>query len=383
MDLQTIFRRILSRSNIIQKQVRLKDGTLLGVVAHTDNVSWAVFRQAEGPASLGLPVCSPGFNALTLEEKTYANTLLDSVTHSRSNISSTPMSSRHTEALTTQSNDKNKTNSVSKKESKFKLIKNLKTDTYADLTVHVVKTWYQDNRVHLYVTDYTTNKSLFDYQDKSDDENGGTAGDELGYLTRITREKRSWSGPKGRMTLQVTLWDPHASYARDNVSEDTYVALSNVRVKLDKMNGMMEGVIHTDQMYPNKVNIRVIEPDSGDFIFTELKDRKREYWRQNKKNKRKLAEDFGEDGGVKKNAKKRRKEQQRLKKQQEHQQQQQQQKPPPRKEEGQTEIPVTMHRSHIPNPYSMCFLPLTPTLAPTCSIALLPNFLITNIACTK
>ena len=63
------------------------------------------------------------------------------------------------------------------------------------------------------------------------------------------------------MTLQVTLWDPHSSYARENVYEDTYAALSNVRVKLDKMNGAMEGVLHTDQMYPEKVSIRALEGD--------------------------------------------------------------------------------------------------------------------------
>jgi protection of telomeres protein 1 len=238
---------------------------------------------------------------------------------------------------------------VIKKRDRFSLIKNLSMDTFVDLTVHVVKTWYQDDRVHLYVTDYTVNKSLFDYQEKSnDDEEGGTFGDEFGFMTRNTREKRTWQGPMGRMTVQITLWDPHSTYAREHVHEDSYVALSNVRVKTDKMNGIMEGVIHTDKMYPHKLGIRLLEDDDEDSQFDELKNRKREYWRQNKMNKRKVTEDFGENDGPRKNAKKRRKE--RLKTQQEQRQKQQQQQ---RKEEGQTEIPVTMLPTKGPNPHSM------------------------------
>lgn len=229
-------------------------------------------------------------------------------------------------------------------------------DTFVDLTVHVVKTWYQDDRVHLYVTDYTVNKSLFEYRDKSDDEDDGEGegesifGDRFGFTTRDAHEKRAWQGPMGRMTLQITLWEPHSTFARENVSEGAYVALSNVHVKADKMNGIIEGAIHTDKWYPKKVGIRILEDDHEDSRFLDLQNRKRDYWHRNKMNKRKAAEDFGESGNSKKNAKKRRKEQQRLKRQQEQQQQKQQQL---RKEEGQTEIPNTMLRANRPNPHSM------------------------------
>jgi hypothetical protein len=214
--------------------------------------------------------------------------------------------------------------------------------------------YYQDDRVHLYVTDYTVNKSLFDYGDKSDEENEGGADDTFGFLTRPTREKRAWQGPRGRMTLQVTLWDPHSYHARENVTEDAYILLRNVHVKADRTNGLLEGVMHTDKKYPEKVDVRVIEEDhQNDPRLVELMTRKREYWKQNITKKRKLAEDFGDgdDSKPKKNSKQRRKELQRQKKQQEQRKQQQQTKSQQR-EEGQTEIPSTMHKSNRPNPYS-------------------------------
>ncbi|EED12893.1 telomere-binding alpha subunit central domain protein [Talaromyces stipitatus ATCC 10500] len=333
-------------------RVRPFHGPLHGVVGNTDNVSWAIFRQPDGPESLGMPVCSPGSKALTVEEQTYAHTLLEAAIYSRSTVSATPSSRRkgHAESSSTPSESVRQATAKPKKKDRFSLVKDLSVNTFADLAVHVVKMWYQDDRVHLYVTDYTVNKSLFDYGDKSD-EDEGAADDGLGFLTRPTREKRAWQGPKGRMTLQVTLWDPHSYYARENVHEDGYILLRNVHVKADKMNGLLEGVMHTDHKYPEKVDVRVLEDNQQDDPrIVELKTRKREYWKQNRTNKRELAEDFGDgdEGGSKKNAKKRRKDQQRQKRQQE---QRKQQNKPPQREEGQTEIPGTVNKSNRPNPH--------------------------------
>lgn len=327
-------------------------------MGNTDNVSWAVFRQPEGPESL-MPVCSPGSKTLSVEEQTYANTLVESVIHFSSTASVTSSTRRRKgHAKSSSSPNENKQHAITKPKDKFSLIKDLSAHTFADLAVHVVKMFYLDERVHLYVTDYTVNKSLFDYGDKSDEESEGADNDTFGFLTRPTREKRAWQGPRGRMTLQVTLWDPHSYYARENVTEDVYILLRNVHVKADKMNGLLEGVMHTDKMYPEKVDIRVLDEDhQDDPRIVELKTRKREYWKQNRTNKRKLAEDFGDgdDGKSKKNSKQRRKELQRQKKQQEQRKQQQQAKSL-RREEGQTEIPSTMNKSTRPNPHSKSLL---------------------------
>lgn len=323
-------------------------------MGNTDNVSWAVFRQQDGPGSLGMPVYSPGSKALSVEEQTYANTLVESIVHFSSTASVTSSTRRKGQAESSSTPSESRQQAKALPKDKFSLIKDLSAHTFADLAVHVIKMYYQDDRVHLYVTDYTVNKLLFDYGDKPDEENEAEADDTFGFLTRPTREKRVWQGPRGRMTLQVTLWDPHSYYARENVTEDANILLRNVHVKADRTNGLLEGVMHTDKKYPEKVDVRIIEGDrQNDPRIVEFMTRKHEYWRQNRTNKRKLAEDFGDgdDGKPKKNSKQRRKELQRQKKQQEQRKQQQQAKSLQR-EEGQTEIPSTMNKSNRPNPYS-------------------------------
>lgn len=299
-----------------------------------------------------MPICSPGSKALSVEEQTYANTLVESVIHFSSTAPVTSSTRKKSQAQSSSTPSESRQQSIAKPNDRFSLIKDLSAHTFADLAVHVVKSYYQDDRVHLHVTDYTVNRSLFDHGDKSDEEKEGGA-----FLTRPTREKRAWQGPRGRMTLEVTLWEPHSFYARENVTEDAYILLRNVHVKANKMNGLLEGVMHTDKRYPEKVDIRVIEEDrQNDPRVVELMTRKREYWKQTRMNKRKLADDFsdGDDAKPKKNSKQRRKELLRQKKQQEQRKQQQQAKSMQR-EEGQTEIPSTMNKSNRPNPYSKSF----------------------------
>lgn len=337
------------------EKVRPFSDSLIGVVGNTDNVPWAIFRPTNDPGSLVIPACSPGSKELTTEEQNYANSLLETVVRSRSGVSETASSKKggHAQSLSVLAESSQNIISTSRSD-RFALIKDLSANSFADLIVHVVKTWYQDERVHLYVTDYTINKSLFDYAESSDEEDRDAANNESAFLTRATREKRPWQGPKGRMTLQIMLWEPHSYFARENAHEGDFVSLRNVHIKPDS-NGRLEGVMHTDRKYPEKVAINILEDGQhNDPRFVELKNRKREYWKQNRTNKRKITDDFGngnEGGSSKAKAKKKRKEQQRQRNQQE-QRKQQVNKPPPAREEGQTEMPATVNKSNRPNPYS-------------------------------
>jgi protection-of-telomeres protein 1 len=291
-----------------------------------------------------MPAYSPGSRALSREEDAYAKSLLNSAVHTESQV---PPSQTKGQAVGLSAEVKPQS---TKNRDKFSLIKAVAPKKFADLIVHVVKTWYDDNTVNLYVTDYTVNKALFNYDDdKSDDEDEdeGRTGDYFGYLGTSTRANRIWRGPHGRMTLQVTLWQPHSAYAKDNVQEDSYVALNNVHIKSETQTGRTEGVIHTDRMYPDKVGIRLLDDEDDDPRFLELKKRKREYWRQNKLKRGQIAEELGEEGGPKKNTKKRRKELQRQKKQQ-----QQKQQAAQKREEGQPEIAAIL-RADKANPHSM------------------------------
>lgn len=320
----------------------------MGVVANTDNVSWAIFRQPEGSESLVMPACSLYSPPITFEEKAYAHSLLNSIALAEPQV---PASQSKGQAAETSAEAKP---TSAKTRDRFSLIKAVTPNSFADLVVHVVKTWYDDNTVNLYVTDYTVNKGLFNYDDdKSDEEEeeeeGGRTGDSFGYLGNSTRANRIWRGPHGKMTLQVTLWDPHSSFAKQNVYEDSYVVLSNVHIKSERQHGRTEGVMHTDRVYPDKVQVRVLDDEDDDPRFVELKKRKREHWKQNRLKRGQIAAELGEEGGAKKKTKKNKKEQQRQKKQQ------QQRETAQKREEGQPELAALL-RADKANPHSMDYI---------------------------
>ncbi|KAJ4356652.1 uncharacterized protein N0V89_004688 [Didymosphaeria variabile] len=131
---------------------------------------------------------------------------------------------------------------------------------FYDLVGEVVKTfWGPAETVDLYVTDYTTNKDLFLYEEKTDyDDFGGP--------------KRPWPGPFGQMTIQIRTYEPHAGVARQ-LDKGDFVFLQNVRSKFSAMN-TLEGAIHADPQYRDRINIRKCTHQAQ---VAALKERKAEY----------------------------------------------------------------------------------------------------------
>ncbi|KAK2873391.1 hypothetical protein FQN49_002389 [Arthroderma sp. PD_2] len=82
------------------------------------------------------------------------------------------------------------------------------------------------------------------------------------------------------MTIQVTLWDPHASYAQERIKVDDYVSLYNVNIKMAKDSGRMEGALHTDRIYPDKIQVYIINDNEIDSHVKQLVERKQAYWRK-------------------------------------------------------------------------------------------------------
>lgn len=130
---------------------------------------------------------------------------------------------------------------------------------------------YDTEKCILYITDYTENASLMDI--RKEDEDQGTEGDNYGYLSR---KKRDWPGPWGQLSIQVTLWEPHASFARENVKAGDLVLLTYVHIKPGR-GDKIEAAVHEDKRYPNKIHIRVVSP-GHDERARELMDRRKEYW---------------------------------------------------------------------------------------------------------
>lgn len=191
---------------------------------------------------------------------------------------------------------------------RFSLLKDLEYSRFADIVGQVVKTFPASyDRFTLYVTDYTHHKDLFNYT--QEDDGAGRDGDPFGYAPR--RQKREWPGPFGRMTIQITLYNPHAGFAQANVAEGNFVLLQNVHIKESKMHGRMEGVIHTDRVYKEKIYVSVIEDNEPNELVKEVLRRKREYWKRTKGDTRRSEgnakrQTSDNEGNMSKRAKKKR-----------------------------------------------------------------------------
>ncbi|KAI4206953.1 MAG: hypothetical protein LQ348_000738 [Seirophora lacunosa] len=152
---------------------------------------------------------------------------------------------------------------------KFALIKDVRLDTWHDLVGQVIKIYPGNGVTELYVTDYTTHPLLYHYE---------WTGDEVGnglLYGPMSGTKRKWPGPFGKHTLTVNLFPPHSYYAQSNVKENDFVFLRNTRLKHSR-DLKMEGTLHTDRQYPDRVDIRLIE-DHDDVRVKGVLRRKLEY----------------------------------------------------------------------------------------------------------
>lgn len=161
---------------------------------------------------------------------------------------------------------------------KFSHIKDIGPDQFFDLIVEVVRMYPVGQE--MYVTDYTENNLLYRYNhpDEKLDLDMERDGDTYGYTEPFAN--RQWPGPYGQMTLQIKLWEPHASLAFSRVREGDLVQLKNVHVKMDRSGGKIEGALHQDQRYPDKVNIHKKLPSAR---AIEIKSRKEDYLARLKK----------------------------------------------------------------------------------------------------
>jgi hypothetical protein len=216
------------------------------------------------------PICGPVPFEPSYSEKSYALSLIDK----SSNFKSFRITSSEKTAPPTLRSVKSVVSAPqSKANQRFSLIKDVEERTFVDLTGEVVKIFTNDSeKVALYLTDYTTNEGLHNYTIAV---NNAREGDQYAYLPR---SKRQWQGPAGRMTLQITLWEPHASFAREQLKEGSFVRLRNVHIKRSRIEGTpLEGAMHCDRQNPDEMNIRLIDAEN-DQRGRELLRRRKEYW---------------------------------------------------------------------------------------------------------
>ena len=210
--------------------------------------------------------------------------------------------------------------STMQRRDKFSLVKDVNVDTFYDLVAQVVKLYPSNDRVELYITDYTWHNLVWNYVEPDDGNGSGREGDEYNYTSCHSVNKK-WNGPYGKMTLMVTLWGYNMYFAREHVKENDFLHLRNVRIKSGR-DGRVEGTLYPGKLHPDRIDVTILENNEDDDRVKDVLRRKRDYWKkfnnkaediayQNKALKRKRVENE-KPLSKPKNRKKRRQEREQL-----------------------------------------------------------------------
>ncbi|KAJ5690591.1 hypothetical protein N7462_004983 [Penicillium macrosclerotiorum] len=249
-------------------RVSMFKNKLTGVASQHDRVPWAIFRSESDPSSGPSITTGPIPFPLKQLEKRAALMLLDGATGCAQPAVLSPAPRESPQVVQAFVAPKPKPGYLP-----LSLIEDLQPGQLTQLLGQVVKiNTYNSDRCIIYLTDYTTNPALIDI--KKDDEDIGSEGDTYDYLSR---KKKDWPGPWGQMSIQVTLWEPHANFARERLKGDELVLITYSHVKPGRGNGI-EAAVHEDKRYPEKVHIRIISNDYNDRSRA-LTERRKEYWK--------------------------------------------------------------------------------------------------------
>ncbi|KAJ5811605.1 hypothetical protein N7474_007906 [Penicillium riverlandense] len=271
-------------------RVRMYQGKPTGVASQYDTVPWAVFRPEADPSSSQTINSGPEPFKPTATETRAALKLLDCVSEQSNSVpppqksktfvvqaSKTPVTATPDGHIAARSTGVRP----------FTLIKDAQRNTITQLLGQVVTmNTYDSEKTILQITDYTSNALLIDYKNNNDE------GPEGGFIQPF------WPGPWGQMVMQVTLWEPHAGYARENVKVGDIVLLTYVHIKMRRASDILEAVVHEDKRYNEKIHVRLYQ-DGHDERTQELMRRRKEYWevhgqpskKPEKANKRKAKEE--------------------------------------------------------------------------------------------
>ena len=166
--------------------------------------------------------------------------------------------------------------SAAKRTAKFALIRDVEDSRFSDLVVEIIKIYpCTDGSVEIYVTDYTHNGLLFHYNSPKDDSE--IYGTERMHEYSGIQKRNKWPGPFGKMTLQIKVWPPHATWLHENVKEEEYVFLRNVRIKTS-LDARLEGSLHADRHYSNRIDVQLLKLNDPE--VAQILKRRQEYWKK-------------------------------------------------------------------------------------------------------
>ncbi len=183
------------------------------------------------------------------------------------------------------------------KAEKFSELGDIRTGKFYDLVGQIVKQPYGSlDRVTIWLTDYTENDAFFHFTWSGATEDVGITDDQDGYADRFTAPSSSgseWPGPFGKRAMQITCYEPHATFIRKGVDAGDWVELRNVQIKLGANAANLEGFLREDRhAFHKKINVKVLTPDreNPDDRLKQALYRKRAYEKQKKQEKQELDE---------------------------------------------------------------------------------------------
>lgn len=163
---------------------------------------------------------------------------------------------------------------------KFSVLKDVGDGQFCDIIAQVIKTYDQMDKVTVWVTDYTENQAFFKFSWDGINVSGGQDGDPYGYLT-TSNPSGGWPGPYGRRAMQITCFEPHASFLRSEVKAGAWVCLRNLQIKYGRNASNLEGFLREDRSkFNSKIQVDIVETTDPDNVDDRLKAairRKREY----------------------------------------------------------------------------------------------------------
>lgn len=262
---------------VLLRGIKIKEWSGMTIGLSTRGTSWVVFpaesipEKAPSSAVQLKHVKDARGLAPNLSEMLYAISLCNSRDRSTFTASSSPPAGP---ALTPVLS----VPSTAQRKDKFSLIKDVNVDTFYNLVGQVVRQFPTNDRVELYITDYTWNSLLWHKPEPDDGNGSGQEGDEYNY-TGSNSVKTRQKGPYGKMELTVTLWGNNAFFCREQIKDDDFVHLRNVHIKFSK-DAKVEGALHSDRRYPDRIDVTILKDNEDDDRVKDVLRRKREYWKK-------------------------------------------------------------------------------------------------------
>ncbi|KAK4138029.1 hypothetical protein BT67DRAFT_370973 [Trichocladium antarcticum] len=156
---------------------------------------------------------------------------------------------------------------------KFSLLQDVHEGMFCDLIAQVSREPHAlADMATLYVSDYTENAAFHSHTWEGLDESGSGGGDPYNYTSGSPIiPRKEWAGPYGKMSIQVTVYEPHASIVRSEVSAGQWVSLRNVQIKYGRDGRYLEGFLREDRN-STATRIEVFGPQDRETIDPHLKD---------------------------------------------------------------------------------------------------------------